>query len=65
MGEVGDEVDPVLFGVGYHIRLYQEIDGVDEGAEGEVIKRVNTGLFPVRLLFLFKESITVSHLRWC
>ena len=37
LGEVGDEVNPVSFVVGRQIRLYQEIDGVDEGYVAEFL----------------------------
>ena len=46
-GGVGDEVDPVSFGVGRHSRLYQEIDGRDQGAGAEGRERFNKGLFHV------------------
>ena len=47
MGEIGDEVEPVSFVIGRHGRLYQEIDGGDEGYGAEGLERVNEGLFSV------------------
>ena len=64
-GEGGDEVELVLFGVGHHDRMYQEIDGGDEGAGREGLKRVNEGLFPVWQLVLVEESSGGSRLHWC
>ena len=40
-----DEVNPVPFVVGSHRRLYQEIDGGDEGAGAEGLESFNKGFF--------------------
>ena len=44
--EVGDAVEPVSFGVGRHGRLYQDIDGGEEGALAKALKMINEIFFP-------------------
>ena len=64
-GGVGDEVEPVSFGVGHHVRLYQYIDVVYKGVGVECLERFNEVFFSVRRLVLVEERSGGGRLHWC